>query len=93
VTEAADVINVLAPILGQLPEPSGPAPQPSGLLDHADGDEVTTGVLALLGPTPVAIDELIRLSGAAPAAVRMVLLELEIAGRLRQERGGLVALV
>ena len=93
VTEAADVINVLAPILGRLPDPPGPAPQPSGLLDHADGDQVTASVLALLGPTPVAIDELIRLSGAAPAAVRMVLLELEIAGRLRQERGGLVALV
>jgi DNA processing protein len=93
VTEAADVINVLAPILGQLLESPWPAPQTSGLLDHADGDEVTTSVLALLGPTPVAIDELIRLSGAAPAAVRMVLLELEIARRLRQERGGLVALV
>jgi DNA processing protein len=93
VTEAADVINALAPILGRLPEPSGSAPKPSGLLDQANGDQVTTGVLALLGPTPVAIDELIRLSGATPAAVRMVLLELEIAGRLRQERGGLVALV
>ena len=50
-------------------------------------------VVALLSPTPVSLDDLIRLSGAAPAAVRMVLLELEIAGRLRQERGGLVALV
>jgi DNA processing protein len=93
VTEAADVINVLAPILGRLPEPPGPAPEPSGLLDRPDGDQVTTGVLALLGPTPVAIDDLIRLSGAAPATVRMVLLELEIAGRLRRGRGGLVALV
>jgi DNA processing protein len=93
VTEAADVINVLAPILGRLPEPPAAASESSGLLDHTDGDQVTTSVLALLGPTPVAIDELIRLSGAAPAAVRMVLLELEIAGRLRQERGGLVALV
>jgi hypothetical protein len=34
--------------------------QTSGLLDHADGDQVSTSVLALLGPTPVAIDELIR---------------------------------
>jgi DNA processing protein len=93
VTEAADVTNVLAPILGRLPEPPVSASESSGLLDHADSDQVTTSVLALLGPTPVAIDELIRLSGVAPAAVRMVLLELEIAGRLRQERGGLVALV
>ncbi len=92
VTEAADVISALAPILGRLPELPGPAPDPSGLPDQADGDAITNNVLALLGPTPVAIDELIRLSGAAPATVRLVLLELEIAGRLRYERGGLVAL-
>ena len=93
VTEAADVISVLAPILGRRPEPPVSTSETSGLLDHAEGDQVTTSVLALLGPTPVAIDEIIRLSGVTPAAVRMVLLELEIAGRLRQERGGLVALV
>ncbi len=92
VTEAADVVSALAPIIGRLAEPLRPAPEPSSPLDRADGDAVTNSVLALLGPTPVAIDELIRLSGAAPATVRMVLLELEIAGRLRQERGGRVAL-
>jgi DNA processing protein len=92
VTEAADVVSALAPILGRLPEPPATGPGPPGLLDHADGDKVTNNVLSLLGPTPVAIDELIRLSGATPATVRMVLLELEIAGRVRYERGGLVAL-
>ena len=36
----------------------------------------------LLGPAPVEIDELVRQSGASPAAVLTVLLELELAGRL-----------
>ena len=50
-------------------------------------------VIALLGPTPVEIDDLVRLSGASPAVVRMVLLELEIAGRLERQAGGRVALL
>ncbi|HEX5508122.1 MAG TPA: DNA-protecting protein DprA, partial [Pseudolabrys sp.] len=50
-------------------------------------------VTGLLGPTPVAIDDLVRLSGASPAIVRTVLLELEIAGRLERHGGGLVSLL
>ena len=44
-------------------------------------------------PTPVPIDDLIRLSGSSPAAVRVVLLELELAGRLERHGGALVSLV
>jgi DNA processing protein len=50
-------------------------------------------VVALLGPTPVLIDDLIRLSDASAAIVRTVLLELELAGRLERHGGGLVSLV
>lgn len=46
----------------------------------------------LLGPVPVAIDELIRQSGFAPAVVQTVLLELELAGRLERHAGGRVSL-
>ena len=65
---------------------------PSGLADRADGDGPAERVLAMLGPTPVTIDDLIQLSGVGAAVVRTVLLELEIAGRLQRERGGRVAL-
>src|SRR5262249_2687784 len=34
------------------------------------------------------IDDLVRLSGSSPAAVRVVLLELELAGRLERHGGG-----
>jgi DNA processing protein len=49
-------------------------------------------VVDLLGPVPVAIDELIRQSGLPPAIVATVLLELELAGRLERHAGGRVSL-
>jgi DNA processing protein len=49
--------------------------------------------VSLLGPTPVGIDDLVRLSGSSPAVVRTVLLELELAGRLERHGGGLVSLL
>jgi len=50
-------------------------------------------VSALLTTAPVAVDELIRQSGEAAAAVQLALLELEIAGRLTRHAGGRVSLV
>ena len=50
-------------------------------------------ITTLLGPTPVLLDDLIRMAGASPAVVRTVLLELELAGRLERHGGGLVSMV
>jgi DNA processing protein len=95
VTEAADVIAVLEPILGrgfdvpaQEPEPDTPGP-----LDVEPGEDERTRITGLLGPTPVSIDDLVRLSRSSPAIVRTVLLELEIAGRLERHGGSLVSLL
>ncbi|MCB5424701.1 DNA-protecting protein DprA [Altererythrobacter sp. CC-YST694] len=55
------------------------------------GDEAD--VTALLTIAPVAVDELIRQSGASAAAVQMALLELELAGRLERHAGGRVSKV
>jgi DNA processing protein len=93
VTQAADVSTVLRPILGQpadlqVEEPDLPRP---GLPAEPDSDE-RNHIIALLGPTPVAIDDLIRISGSSPAIVRMVLLELELAGRLERSGAGSVSL-
>jgi DNA processing protein len=84
---------VLRPILGQpadlqVEEPDLPRP---GLPAEPDSDE-RNHIIALLGPTPVAIDDLIRISGSSPAIVRMVLLELELAGRLERSGAGSVSL-
>jgi DNA processing protein len=56
------------------------------------GDAERAAVEALLSPTPVAIDEVVRLSGLAPAVVSTVLLDLELAGTLVRHAGGRVAL-
>ena len=50
-------------------------------------------VIALLGPSPVGIDDLIRLAGTSASTVRIVLLELELAGRLERHGGGLVSII
>lgn len=49
-------------------------------------------LVGLLGPAPVPVDELIRLSGLSPAVVQTVLLELELAARLERHAGGRVSL-
>jgi DNA processing protein len=58
--------------------------------DPNSGDR--TQIIGLLGPSPVSIDDIIRMSGAPPAVVRMILLELELAGKLERHGGGLVSL-
>ncbi len=50
----------------------------------------TDAISALLSNAPVAVDELIRQSGASVTAVHMALLELELAGDLERHEGGLV---
>jgi DNA processing protein len=93
VTEAADVIAVLRPILGQnLPvqEPERSPPSSSAIEPGADE---RSRIVALLGPTAVSMDDLVRLSGSSPAIVRTVLLELEIAGKLERHGGGLVSML
>ena len=96
VTEAADIITVLLPIMGQpnigrQPSPDGELREPEPGADP-EADE-RARIVGLLSPTPVSIDDLIRLSQSSPRAVRMVLLELEIAGRLERHGGGLVSLL
>lgn len=92
-TETADVIAVLQPIMERkeffVREPE------QGEGDAAGSDPAAderARIVALLGPAPVSIDDLVRLSNSKPAIVRMVLLELEIAGRLERHGSGLVSL-
>lgn len=92
-TSAKDVIAVLQPMLGS-PRPDRMAePDTASSSDYAGDDGQRSRIIALLGPTPVMIDDLVRLSGASSTAVRIALLELELAGRLQRQPGGLVALV
>ena len=96
VTETADVISVLRPIMEQkeMParEPQSVSPDGGAAETVEPAPDERARIVSLLGPAPVQIDDLIRLSNSSPAVVRMVLLELEIAGRLERHGGGLVSL-
>jgi len=95
-TGAADVIAALEPMLDKPPPLSlrEPGDMQEGIpaCRPAD-DEARRLIVSLLGPTPASVDEVIRLSGQQPAVVRMILLELELAGRLVRQPGGLIALL
>jgi DNA processing protein len=93
VTEAADIVSVLQPILGidrpaREPEPTG---EPTDNVEP-DADE-RTRIIGLLSPVPISMDDLVRLSKTSPRVVRIVLLELEIAGRLERHGSALVSLI
>jgi DNA processing protein len=89
VQNARDVVEELGPIDARVTSESVPyraEPEP------ANGDDAAGLVEELLGPSPVPIDEIIRLSGASSGAVQMALLELDLAGRLDRHAGGKVSL-
>jgi DNA processing protein len=89
-TEAADVINAVEPIMGRPIELREPDEDP---LAHEPDAGDRARIVGLLGPTPILLDDLIRMAGTSPAIVRTVLLELELAGRLERHGGGLVSLI
>ena len=92
VTEADDIVSVLRPIIGaDLPTREDDTDEAEKSQAEPAPDE-RARVIALLSPAPVSLDDLIRLSGTSPRIVRMVLLELEIAGRIERHGGGLVSL-
>lgn len=96
VTEAADVIAVLAPMLHQPEAAVAPRAmqmpvQPSqiGLML---GDEDRDRVLAALGPAPVDLDSLARATGLSARALQIALIELSLAGRIERHGQQLVSL-
>ncbi|MCA6122721.1 DNA-processing protein DprA [Bradyrhizobium sp. WSM 1704] len=91
VTEAADIINAVTPIM-ERPIMLG-AREDDEPLDFSTGAPDRNRVIDLLGPSPISIDDLIRMSDLPPAVVRTVLLELELAGKLERHGGGLVSMI
>ena len=90
-TSAADIINAVAPIMErpiELPMEEDEPPH-----DHREPHDTDRArIVDLLGPSPIGIDDLVRMAEASPAIVRTVLLELEMAGRLERHGGGMVSL-
>ena len=49
-------------------------------------------VLELIGPDPIAVDEVMRRCHLSPSAIQAILLDLELAGRVELLPGNRVAL-
>ncbi|MHB1218431.1 MAG: DNA-processing protein DprA [Alphaproteobacteria bacterium] len=93
---AADILAVLGPAAGMLPgSPSKILNQKDIYLEPpaSDMNEYRNKVLTLLSPTPVAVDEIVRQCQLSPATVSLVLLELELAGRLERHPGNQVSIL
>lgn len=96
VTAPEDVIEALRPLIetdlfsaADAREPD--AELPADRYEPPDDDD-RFRIVSALGPTPAEIDDIIRHTGLSPQAVYLVLLELDLAGRLVRHKGGLVSL-
>lgn len=94
VTEARDVIEHVAPLLGRPPPPAEEFDEPPDFAaTPPPGDDDRARVIETLGPTPVPVDDIIRHTGLHPAQVFMVLLELDLAGRIERHPGNMVSIL
>lgn len=95
-TDAGDVIAALRPLDPRMtprgedvaleePAGTGPADEP------AEGERER--IVETLGTTPIDIDDIIAHTGSSPGAVQLVLLELDLAGRLERHANGRVSLL
>ncbi len=89
IQNAEDVMEVIGGIGGGVAQSRTPyTPEPFG---EEPEDIQRIRIIELLSPAPVGIDEIVRLSGASPAQVQLVLLEQELAGKATRHAGGRVS--
>ncbi|MEO6224966.1 MAG: DNA-processing protein DprA [Sphingomicrobium sp.] len=94
IRDGATLVQTADDVLEELrPAPSRVAAPTLRFEPAAELDEGVLGTVEqLLSPSPVPVDEIIRLSQAPTGAVQMALLELDLAGRLERHAGGKVSL-
>ncbi|MEI2301710.1 DNA-processing protein DprA [Ensifer sp. MJa1] len=95
-TSPEDITEALAPLSQlELPLPAAIREpdnnvRPDGPTTTSDHDR--SALADALGPTPAEIDDIVRHTGLSPAQVYLLLLELDLAGRLERHAGGRVSL-
>ncbi|GFE65293.1 DNA-processing protein DprA [Litoreibacter roseus] len=87
VRNAKDVIEAIAP---KLPEPTVRPQEPLAAPVHTDGP-AHAEILGLLGPTPVAEDQLIRDLARPAQLVLPQIMSLEMEGKITRQPGGLLS--
>jgi DNA processing protein len=74
-------------------QPLSEIDQPIDFAAEKDVDQIRRDVLERLGPSPIAVDELLRQCQSSPPVIGQVLLELDLAGRLERHPGNRVSLL
>ena len=99
-TSPADVLEALSPMLSHgstvdVSEEAAryrantpPPPRPPPLIGGGDRDRV----LAAMAPNPIPIDDLARATDLGARELRVILMELDLAGRIERHGQGLVSL-
>lgn len=93
---AQDVLEVLSSELSRTldaPKPLEYMNKQPTLPDESELQKARTMIQEMLSPAPVTVDELVRNCQFSPSTVSLVLLELELAGRLERHPGNRVALM
>lgn len=93
VTEANDISSAIAPLVASPATGQFRSPEPAPVSVAPPNENDRYGLVDLLGPTPVHVDDLIAQSGLHPSQVMLLLLELDLAGRLERHSGGSVSLL
>ena len=91
-TSPADIIAEITPMLARETESRPIVAEGAAGPPFDAGESERERIAAALGQAPVAIDEIIRFTGLPPAVVHLVLLELDLAGRIERMAGGRVQL-
>lgn len=92
IQSAIDVLESIRSLNGKVASPERPFEHAPRLASADAEPDIRVRVEELLGPSPVPVDEIVRLSGAEPGVVQLVLLELDLAGRLDRHAGNKVSL-
>jgi DNA processing protein len=96
ITNANDIIEAMAPVsridLFSPQQVSEPIYEDDKPLSLPPSERERDRIVDALGPTPAEIDDIIRHTGLPAQSVYLVLLELDLAGRLHRHAGGMVSI-
>jgi DNA processing protein len=99
IRDGATLIQTAADVLENLRTLDGRLASPSPRYDHQPGapaidaePNLRARIEGLLSPSPAPVDEIVRQSGVETGTIQLVLLELDLAGRLDRHAGGKVSL-
>ncbi len=96
ITSAEDVLEGLAAMNNA---PGAPTPRQKGLFEDVDemtlppDDDSRAQVISLLSPSPISVDEIIAHTELKPAQIALIILELDLAGRIERHPGNKVSLI